>query len=156
VVTQVSAGGLTSVEKSLVEHVACGEPLDLAADEAVDVAAMRSWGDSRTCRASVIRDILRGQKAKDPDPHGLRLRGARITVGLICRTSSPMSTSNWQITSCVSLPSPLPLRRCVHVMRGSAREHCLGRSLWLGLAGSCFELGANLISFGGAEGQRRE
>ena len=40
---------------------------------------MRSWGDSRTCRASVIRDILRGRLAADPDPHGLRLRGARIT-----------------------------------------------------------------------------
>ena len=35
-------------------------------------------GDSRTCRASVIRDILRGRLAADPDPHGLRLRGARI------------------------------------------------------------------------------
>ena len=40
---------------------------------------MRSWGDSRTCQASVIRDILRGRLAADPDPHGLRLRGARIT-----------------------------------------------------------------------------
>jgi hypothetical protein len=39
---------------------------------------MRSWGDSRTCRASVIRDILRGRLAADPDPHGLRLRGGRI------------------------------------------------------------------------------
>ena len=40
---------------------------------------MRSWGDSRTCRATVIRDILRGRLAADPDPHGLRLRGARIS-----------------------------------------------------------------------------
>ena len=40
---------------------------------------MRSWGDSRTCGATVIRDILRGRLAPDPDPHGLRLRGARIT-----------------------------------------------------------------------------
>ena len=79
-VTQVPSGGLTSVEQSLVEHVSRGEPLDLAADdEAVDEAAMRSWGESRTCRASVIRDILRGRLAADPDPHGLRLRGARIT-----------------------------------------------------------------------------
>ena len=79
-VTQVPSGGLTSVEQSLVEHVGRGEWLDLAADdEAVDEAAMRSWGDSRTCRATVIRDILRGRLAADPDPHGLRLRGARIT-----------------------------------------------------------------------------
>lgn len=29
--------------------------------------------------AAVIRDILRGRLSADPDPHGLRLRGARIT-----------------------------------------------------------------------------
>jgi hypothetical protein len=36
-------------------------------------------GESRTCRASVIRDILRGRLVADPDPHGLRLQGAKIT-----------------------------------------------------------------------------
>ena len=78
-VTQVPSE-LTSLEQSLMEHVGCGEWLDLAdGDEAVDEAAMRSWGISRTCRASVIRDILRGRLAVDPDPHGLQLRGARIT-----------------------------------------------------------------------------
>ena len=40
---------------------------------------MRSWGDSRICQAAVIRDILRGRLAPHPDPHGLRLRAARIT-----------------------------------------------------------------------------
>ena len=80
VVAQVSYGGLTSVERSLVEHAGRGEWLDLAAgDEAVDEAAMRSWGESRSCRASVIRDILRGRLAADIDPHGVRLRGARVT-----------------------------------------------------------------------------
>jgi hypothetical protein len=39
---------------------------------------MRTWGSSRTIRAAVVRDILRGRLATDPDPHGLRLRGARI------------------------------------------------------------------------------
>ena len=79
-VTQVPYGSLTSVEQSLVGHVSRGEWLDLAADdEVVDQAAMQSWGESRTCRATVIRDILRGRFAADPDPHGLRLRGARIT-----------------------------------------------------------------------------
>ena len=79
--TKAPAGGeLTSVEQSLVDHVSRGETLDLAADnEEIDEAAMRSWGDSRICRASVIRDILRGRLAADPDPHGLQLRGARIT-----------------------------------------------------------------------------
>jgi hypothetical protein len=80
VVTQVPGGGLTSVEQSLVEHVGRGEWFDLAADdEGIDEAAMRSWGESRTCRASVIRDILRGRLAAVVDPHGVRLRGARIT-----------------------------------------------------------------------------
>ena len=79
--TKAPVGGeLTSVEQSLVDHVMSGESLDLAAeDEEIDEAAMRSWGKSRACRASVIRDILRGRLAADPDPHGLRLRGARIT-----------------------------------------------------------------------------
>jgi hypothetical protein len=71
---------LTSVEQSLVEHVGRGEWLDLVTDdEVVDEAAMPSWGDSRTCRAIVIRDILRGRLVADADPHGLRLRGARIS-----------------------------------------------------------------------------
>ena len=78
-VIEVPSKGLTSVEQALVDHVGRGERLDLAPeDEAVDEAAMRSWSDSRTCRATVIREILRGRLAADPDPHGLRLRGARI------------------------------------------------------------------------------
>ena len=78
-ITQVSCGGLTPVEQSLVDYVGRGEWLDLTAKgEAVDEAAMRSWGETRTCRATVIRDILRGRLAPDTDPHGLRLRGARI------------------------------------------------------------------------------
>lgn len=76
--TQVPAGELTSLEQSIVEHVGRGEWLDLAGDELVDEAAMRSWGESRACRASVIRDILGGQMPTGGDPHGLRLRGARI------------------------------------------------------------------------------
>ena len=77
---QVPCRELTPVEQSLVEHVCRGELLDLAAEnEAIDEAAMRSWGDSRTVGATVIRDILRGRLAGDPDPHGLRLRGVRIT-----------------------------------------------------------------------------
>jgi hypothetical protein len=80
VVIQVPAEELTSVEQSLVEHVGRGELLDLAADdEGIDEAAMRSWGESRTCRASVIRDVLLGRIAVNIDPHGVRLRGARIT-----------------------------------------------------------------------------
>ncbi|GIH19421.1 hypothetical protein Raf01_75930 [Rugosimonospora africana] len=39
---------------------------------------MRSWGDERTVSASVIRELVRGRLVSEPDPHGLRLRGARI------------------------------------------------------------------------------
>ncbi len=78
-VTQIPPEGLTPVEQSLVEHVGRGEWLDLTArGEAINLPAMRSWDDSRNCRSTVIRDILRGQLVADPDPRGLRLRGARI------------------------------------------------------------------------------
>jgi hypothetical protein len=66
------------MEQSLVEHVGRGKKLDLAEGGTVDKATMGSWGKSRTCNAGVLRDILLGRLAADPDPHGLRLRGARI------------------------------------------------------------------------------
>jgi hypothetical protein len=75
-------GSLTDVEQALVDHVTRGELLDLAAAEPVDEAAMRAWDSTRTVRAGVLRDILRGRLAPDPDPHGLRLRGARIASQL--------------------------------------------------------------------------
>jgi hypothetical protein len=72
------AARLTDVERRLVDHVRRGELLDLAGAEPVDEAAMRAWDSTRTVRAVVLRDILRGRLAPNPDPHGLRLRGARI------------------------------------------------------------------------------
>jgi hypothetical protein len=81
----VSAGGRRSgnahspVERRLIDSVARGDLLDLAGDEPVDEAAMRSWGRDRTVSASVVRDLVRGRLVAEPDPHGLRLRGARIT-----------------------------------------------------------------------------
>lgn len=80
VISSVGAEDLTAVEQSLIDHVRRGDMLDLtAAGEAIDEAAMRDWDNSRTVRAWVLRDIMRGQLARDPDPHGLRLRAARIT-----------------------------------------------------------------------------
>ena len=71
---------LTLVEQALVDHVIKGDQFDLTSEgEVIDEATMRSWDESRSCRASVIRDIMRGRLAADPDPHGLQLRGARIT-----------------------------------------------------------------------------
>jgi hypothetical protein len=72
-----TAGG-ASLTDVLVDYVTRGELLDLADAEPVDEAAMRAWDSSRTIQAAVLRDILRGRLAPEPDPHGLRLRGARI------------------------------------------------------------------------------
>jgi hypothetical protein len=69
---------MADLVQTLVEHVTAGELLDLAPDEDVSEAAMRSWGVERTIPAAAVRDILRGRLAPDPDPLGLRLRGARI------------------------------------------------------------------------------
>jgi hypothetical protein len=72
------ADALTPTEQALVKHVEQGELLDLT-------------GDSQTVRASVIRDIMRGRLAPDPDPHGLRLRGARIDGRLdLANITSPL------------------------------------------------------------------
>jgi hypothetical protein len=84
VVTQVPRGGSTSVEQRLVEQVSRGQWLDLIPEvpkgQTIDEDTMRSWDDdSQSCSAAVIRDILRGQLGPKLDPHGLRLRGARIT-----------------------------------------------------------------------------
>ncbi|MBQ0980678.1 hypothetical protein [Micromonospora sp. M61] len=68
----------TAVEQRLIESVARGEMLDLAGDGPVDEEAMRSWGDDHAISASVIRELVRGRLVSEPDPHGLRLRGARI------------------------------------------------------------------------------
>ena len=69
---------LTTQEEQLVEHIERGKVLDLARGKPVSEAAMRTWGESHAIRAWVLRDIMRGRLAPDPDPHGLRLRGARI------------------------------------------------------------------------------
>ena len=78
-VTQLPREKLSPLEQSLIDHVCQGRLLDLVAEgEVVNEALMRSWGESRTVKATVIREILRGRLAADPDPRGLQLRGARI------------------------------------------------------------------------------
>jgi hypothetical protein len=39
---------------------------------------MRAWDVSHDVDADLLRDLLRGRNITDPDPRGLRLRGARI------------------------------------------------------------------------------
>ncbi|MFC9916422.1 hypothetical protein [Streptomyces sp. NPDC127197] len=87
-------GTLSPLEQALIDHVNRGEELDLDRDVAIDEAVMRAWDDSRAIRAEVVRDIVRGRGSCDPDPHGIRLRGARIVgrVDLQNLTSSvPLS-----------------------------------------------------------------
>ncbi|MFD7337878.1 hypothetical protein ACFV98_18010 [Streptomyces violascens] len=67
------------LEQSLLEAVRDGEILDLAGDGPVNEAAMQSWDSTRTVPAALIRDLVRGRGDIEADPHGLRLRGARIT-----------------------------------------------------------------------------
>jgi len=65
--------------------VLAGDELDLAgtkhAGKAVPPKVLRAWGHGHEIRAEVIRLILLGHLASDPDPRGLRLRGARIVAG---------------------------------------------------------------------------
>lgn len=56
----------TEVERRLIESAQSGVLLHLSTDQASDV------------RAVVIRDLLRGKYTDQPDPRGVRLRGARI------------------------------------------------------------------------------
>jgi hypothetical protein len=73
-----AAEPLSVLEQDLVDHIVRGDRLDCAGDGPVDLQAMRSWDDSYVIRAWVLRDILRGCLGDHLDPHGLRLRGARI------------------------------------------------------------------------------
>ncbi|MEU2167955.1 hypothetical protein ACH47V_25640 [Micromonospora chersina] len=96
------------VEQRLIKSVACGEVLDLAGDGPVDEAAMRSWGDERTISASVIREFVRGRLVSEPDPHGLRLRGARIAGQIDLENIT--SDLALELRDCL-LPSGLNLRK---------------------------------------------
>jgi hypothetical protein len=69
---------LTNVERRLVRCVQAGTELDLTDAGPGKGEDEKGWEADRTVRAVVIRDIIRGRLASDPDPLGLRLRGAKI------------------------------------------------------------------------------
>jgi hypothetical protein len=77
-------GGLpgTAITDKIAEHLRRGELLDLAPDVAlgspVDEVVMTSWDGTHSIAADDIRDLLLGRVVTDPDPRGLRLRGARV------------------------------------------------------------------------------
>ncbi|MFF1608209.1 hypothetical protein ACFVYA_10550 [Amycolatopsis sp. NPDC058278] len=68
---------LSPAERDLVRCVELGELLDLSDGQPFDKTAVLEFG-SRNIRARVVRDIMLGRLAPSSDPHGLRLRGARI------------------------------------------------------------------------------
>lgn len=89
---------IVSLTQMLIDHVSRGELLDLSAGERINESAMRSWGEDRSIPAQVIRDILRGRLVPDPDPRGVRLRGALITGRLNLENLS--TDLNLQLTGC--------------------------------------------------------
>jgi hypothetical protein len=95
---------VASLTRRLEKSAVKGEVLDLAGTEVINRAAMRGWGPSRTVQASMIREILRGRfpSGANPeplDPHGLRLRGARIAGRLDLEDLS--SEIGLQLTDCL-------------------------------------------------------
>jgi hypothetical protein len=82
-------------EARLVDAVTRGEFLDL------------SDADERTIPASVIRDIMRGKLAPDPDPLGLRLRGARIEGRLDLEN---VTSTVWLVLAECDLPEGIDAR----------------------------------------------
>jgi hypothetical protein len=74
--------GHRAIADRIAECLRRGELLDLAPDLALgslaDEGVMRSWDGTRSIAAEDLRNLLRGRVVTDPDPRGLRLRGARI------------------------------------------------------------------------------
>lgn len=76
---------LTDLEKRLLECIREGDELDLEPyydmSGPVPETIIARWGSKHTIRASVIREIMRGNvpELKEADPRGLQLRGAMIS-----------------------------------------------------------------------------
>lgn len=74
----VSGGGLGAAERSLIECVVEGRELDLGSAPADGAGDPAAWGEPRTIRADVLRAVLLGRLAPEPDPRSIAVRGARI------------------------------------------------------------------------------
>jgi hypothetical protein len=76
--------GADTVANRLAANLRAGTRLDLLPGVPESMAGplaaevMSAWGDDHDVDAVVIRDLLRGRTVADPDPRGIRLRGARI------------------------------------------------------------------------------
>ncbi|MFC4564412.1 hypothetical protein ACFO4E_21335 [Nocardiopsis mangrovi] len=120
---------LSPAEAGLVAAVEDGRVLEAGTAPGEGEGAARTGDPGYEIRAEVIRDILRGRLAADPDPRGVRVRGARIVgeldldnvsaqVGLAlmaCRVAEPMSARDavlpWLTLIGTHLPS-LHADRC--------------------------------------------
>ena len=118
-VTSADVSPLNQVESELLHHVGGGDWLDLAVGRPIDNTTMALWGAERTVRASVIRDILLGRLAANPDPHGVRIRGARLVGRLDLESLSTNVNLELQecflpkgLTACDAHLSVLRLKGC--------------------------------------------
>ncbi|MBM2616285.1 hypothetical protein JIG36_12025 [Actinoplanes sp. LDG1-06] len=108
------------LEQRLIEAVTLGEPLNLAGDSPVDADSMKAWDARRTVRARVLRDIVRGVLAPQPDSHRLRLHGVRIDGRLDLENLT--SDLELELTNCY-LPDGLLLRDAT--LFGLTLDRCL-------------------------------
>jgi hypothetical protein len=84
--TSEGGGGLTPLEEEMVKAAAAGELVDWG-DGLFSRAEMRTWGQERTIRATVLRHLLvAGQWPVHPK--GVRLRGVRINGHLDLEAAS--------------------------------------------------------------------
>jgi uncharacterized protein YjbI with pentapeptide repeats len=144
VASSKDVSSLEPVEVRLLDHVIEGTWLDLAPGTRIDKASMASWDTGRTIRATVIRDILRGRLAPDPDPHGVRIRGARVSGPLDLDSLSTKVTLELQ--ECFL---PEGLSACDACLSGVRLEGCrIERSSGAALAAD--RLSAPLVALNGA------
>ena len=72
-----------SLEARIVQHLTAGTRLDCLPGTAAGVAVteedMLGWDDSQILSADFLRKLLRGLVVPKPDPHGLRIRGVRVS-----------------------------------------------------------------------------
>jgi hypothetical protein len=67
-----------TLEDRIVDHLRRGELLDLAPGEDIDEEVMMRWNEGHNVDAGLVRDLLLDRRRAEPDPRGLRIRGARI------------------------------------------------------------------------------
>ncbi len=149
---------LTPVEQRLVDCVVAGDGLNLEldlSDSQIDDNIMGLWGKGRVVRATAIREILLGRLFgnREPDPRGLRLRGARI-VGRInldrTRIAIPLDLSFCNLSDglsahCSTMPA-LGLHGCIVNAQENGTQRDALRLTGATISGELDIRGAKLIA----------